>query len=176
MATDEQESMSPKSTDETKGGAQKLCDAYLALNLEELLSYEQIFDIIGRDPQQDGRSVCLRAADMVLRKYGIKIVCELRKGYKRVGFEGRREWIVSKGEQVQRVNVRRFITASHIEHIEFQAMTNEQKQKLTDEQTRVGMNLAITERLNKIKRLPPVERVKLVDLSNLGQVFARKSK
>lgn len=175
MATEERESTLPKLTDEPSfGGVQKLCDAYLALGLEELLTYEQIGSLIGRDPQQDGRSVCLRAAEIVLRKHGVKIVCELKKGYKRVGFEGRREWIAAKGEQVQRVNVRRFITASHIEQVEFDDMSHEQKTKLAAEQTRVGLQLAITERLNKIKKLPPVERVKLVDLSSLGQVFARK--
>lgn len=176
MAMAEQESTSQVLMDNPQafGGAQKLCDRFCALELEELLSYSDIAAIIGKDPQTEARSVCLRAIDMALRKYGIKIICEIGQGYKRVGFEGRREWIVSKGEQIQRLNVRRFLTASSIEDKEFSALTGDEKLKLANEQTRVGLQLAITERLSKIKKMPPVERIKLVDLSSLGRVFRKK--
>lgn len=175
MATEEQELTSSKLTDEIWGGSQKLCEAFIVLAIGELLTYSRIADIIGRDPQQGGRSVVLRAAEMALRKHGIKILCEVNHGYKRVGFDGRREWIISRGEQVQRVNVRRFLTASHVEQGEFEAFTVDEKQKLAAEATRVGIQLSVNERLNKIKKLPPVERVKLVDLSDLGRVFKKQS-
>lgn len=171
MGTGEQDQASSNSTDEV-GGTQKLCDeGFARLHVDQCLSYGEIKKIIGRDPQGVGRSVCLRAIDMALRKYGVKIVCEPTMGYKRVGAEGRAEWITSKGEQVRRMNAKRFITASHIEDREFAAMTPEQKQKLADHHARTGLQLLIDSRIEKLKKLPSAKRIALVDLSGLSAIF-----
>lgn len=174
MATEEHGSPLPKSTDrKSAGGAYRLAAVFSALDVDKLCSYEEIGEIIGSNPQGNGRSICSRAIKIALHTYGVKIVCDINNGYKRVGFEGRCEWVQAKGESMQRLNTERLLTAAHIEQKEFDLLTDEHKQKLAEHSARVGLEIIFKEQVSKMKKLPSLERLKLPNLSHLGQVFLK---
>ena len=63
---------------------QQLIDRFLKLAVDELVTYGELTELIGRNVRGSARGLCRTAIHRIQRDYGILIECEAKVGFKRI--------------------------------------------------------------------------------------------
>ncbi len=158
-----------------RSGYKQLLETFLALKMAEMLTYKQLEETIGCNPRIEGAHLIKRAIDAARRR-GVCILNQRNKGYYRGDIDQRSDWVEGRREHVQRVLTEGYISTVVVESEELNAASNEQKQRLAEEQVRTSLELKFALRLSKSKKLPPPDKTISSSWDVVGDMMASRKK
>ena len=140
-----------------------------------LVGYDELTTALGLDPQLDTRArfAILRAGRDLLRDQKKKLVNVRNLGYRIA--QPTEQVTVSQREQAR---ARRWYrrAAATVTHVMLEGLPPTEVAKIMLEQARVGMQLAMSQRLARTKQLPPKEQLALPSSRKLIELFRKSTK
>ena len=158
----------------TYGPRKELFDYIVANHLDDygyLLDYESLHDILGKDPQENGRTDILIVSDWLLEDFGINLTCKVGQGY----FIALQEDSRHLGNKREKRSSKELTKSLRIfKHSKIDQLSRDERESFDRDAHRVAIKYLITRKIEQTKTVENMEPIKVPSGKELIEIYKKR--